>query len=107
MTGVDQRGRSSDVSGSEGCAEVHAGAINELDLNRRYVVGQGIEAGLAYFVTAESEVHKVGVAEQHDEEAVLVAEFVGEKSLELRNDGSANAAAQCFSPLGRLLLCWP
>ena len=80
---VDQRGRSSDVSRSEGCGEVDAGVISELDLNRRHVVGQGIETWLADFVTAEREVNQVGIGEQHDEEAVLVAELVGEKSLKL------------------------
>lgn len=41
-------------------------------------------------VAAECEVEQVGVAEQNDDEAVLIAELVGEKTLDLGDDGAAD-----------------
>lgn len=64
--------------------------MDGLYLDWRDVVGERYKARLADFVTAECEVEQIGVAEQNDDEAVLIAEFVSEQTLDLGDDGAAN-----------------
>ena len=52
--------------------------VRWLDLDGWNVIGQRDKAWLTDFVAAEGEVEKVGVAEQNDDEAWLIAVLVGE-----------------------------
>ena len=45
---------------------------------------------MADFMPAQREVDQVAIAKQHDDKAVLVAKFVGKKTLNFGNDGAAD-----------------